>query len=111
MPRQFQAPEIVHHRHCAPAEHFDALFREASITIGDVNYGALRAVSESNRHHDIVSPIAAVVFYGLRIYLYRQGARQKAQEIHKVTNLADNASAPLLWIVNPIVRLDVSGID
>ncbi len=82
-----------------------------SIAVGEITDRALRTIGKTKRHQDVVSAIAARVAEGPRFDLDYRRCSQKHQQIDKVADLAKNAAASLLAIVDPMVGRKISGID
>src|ERR1700678_698789 len=101
--RQFETAKIFEHRDCAATENFQTFLGKRSVAIRPVSDGAFRTVGEAERYQHVVAAVASGIGERAGIDFDDWRASQKHERVHKVANLAANASAALLRIVHPMV--------
>ena len=107
---EFEPPKIFEDRDRATAEDFHALLRSRLVAVGEIADRAQRAVRELERCDDVIHAVLARIAHGLRLHFDGARAREKAEKIDKMADLAENASASLLGIVDPMIGGNVARI-
>ena len=107
---QFEPAKIFENCDRAASENFDALLRSRLVAVGEIADRAQCAVRELERGDDVIHAVLPWIAHGLRLHFDRTRRREKAEEVDKMADLAENASASLLEIVHPMIGRDVTGI-
>ncbi len=108
-----QISEVINNGHLPSAKHFEMLFAQLFAAVGKIRNCRQRTIGKTQIHHHAVLHIQPSV-QGAGGHTNNGRAREKSRYIHEVANLAEDAPAANLRIVNPVAggrraRVDANG--
>src|SRR5712692_9670651 len=107
---EFQPAKILKHSHRATTEDFDPFLRIRFVTVGQIADRALRPVREAKRTDHVIVAVFARVGKAMGLRFNRRSAHQESQEVHKMADFPDDASAALFRIIQPVIGRNEAGI-
>lgn len=105
-----QLPEIVEHGGAAMGVQLDSFFGKGPVPVGEIADGADRSVLIRQGNDDCVFLVLRVV-HACSMDLDGQAPGEEREEIHEVASLPDDSSPACLWILDPGIVGNGTGID
>ena len=110
MAHQLEASEVFQDRDRAAAEDFHSLLGGRLVAVGQVTDRSDGAIGEFQSGEQVVHAVLPGIPQALGLHFHGRPAGEKAEEIHKMTGLAQNASASNFRIIHPMIRREVAGV-
>src|SRR5258706_8308854 len=107
---KFQPPKILKHSPPATTEDFDPFFRIGFVPVGQIADRALRPVREADGTDHIIVAVLARVGQAAGLDLDRGSAGEESEEVHKMAYFADDSTATLFRIIQPVIGRNEAGI-
>src|ERR1700752_678627 len=103
---------VVEHKRLAAAQDLDSLFRKGLIAFTQVSDTTIRPIRETYIDKNRVGVNCTFIprTNALSKYPDRRRSRYEFHQVNEVTNLTDNSSATLFWILRPVFFWNPSSV-